>query len=115
MSSPPPTPSSEFALTRWTIVLAAGSLRAGAAARRAMGELARQYWFPLYAYIRRKGYDATQAEDLTQGFFAHLLEKNSLATVDRELGKFRSFLLASLTNYLSDEWDKARRLKRGGG
>lgn len=108
-------PSSRFVATRWSMVLAAGNWRAGTAARRAMGELARVYWFPLYAYLRRKGSSPPSAEDLVQGFFAHLLEKDALASVDRSKGKFRSFLLASLQNFLANEWDKSHALKRGGG
>jgi RNA polymerase sigma-70 factor (ECF subfamily) len=104
-----------FAVTRWTVVLAAADERSGAERRRALEELAQAYWFPLYAYIRRQGHAAPQAEDLTQEFFARLLEKKSLAAVDRDKGKFRSFLLASVKNFLADEWDKSRTLKRGGG
>jgi RNA polymerase sigma-70 factor (ECF subfamily) len=80
-----------------------------------MGELAGLYWFPLYAYLRRKGNSPPQAEDLVQGFFTRLLEKDVLATVDRSKGKFRSFLLASLKNFLANEWDKSQAQKRGGG
>ncbi len=80
-----------------------------------MGELASLYWFPLYAYVRRKGNPPAQAEDFVQGFFTHLLEKDSLETVDPAKGKFRSFLLASLNHYLANEWDKQRAAKRGGG
>lgn len=110
-----PNPGSHFAATRWSMVLAAGNWRAGTAAQRAMGELARMYWFPLYAYLRRTGNAPSQAEDLVQGFFARLLEKDALAAVDRSKGKFRSFLLASLKNFLANEWDKGRAQKRGGG
>jgi len=95
--------------------VAANDWRAGTAARRAMGELVQTYWFPLYAYLRRRGSAPAQAEDLVQGFFARLLEKDALAMVDRERGKFRSFLLASLQNFLANEWDKSRAAKRGGG
>src|SRR4051812_24043093 len=104
----------QFAATRWSMVMAAGETT-GRERHRALEELARAYWFPLYTYVRRRGHDAALAEDLTQSFFAHLLEKKSLEKVDRALGKFRSFLLASLKNYLADAWDKERRLKRGGG
>jgi RNA polymerase sigma-70 factor (ECF subfamily) len=97
------------------MVLAARDWRAGSAARRAMGELAHVYWFPLYAYLRRKGSTPPDADDLVQGFFARLLEKDALASVDRSKGKFRSFLLASLQNFLANEWDKSHALKRGGG
>ena len=102
-------------MTRWTVVLAAAGDRSGTQRRRALEELARIYWFPLYAYIRRRGHDAPEAEDLTQEFFARLLEKKSLAAVDREKGKFRSFLLASVKNFLANEWDKSQSQKRGGG
>jgi RNA polymerase sigma-70 factor (ECF subfamily) len=104
-----------FAATRWTLVLAAAGEKSGAHRRRALEELAQVYWFPLYAYIRRQGHQAPQAEDLTQDFFTRLLEKKSLAAADPEKGKFRSFLLASLKNFLTNEWDKSVALKRGGG
>ncbi len=109
-----PSPASRFALTQWTIVLAAGNWRAGSAAHRDMGELAQLYWSPLYAYLRRMGRSPADAEDLVQGFFTHLLEKDAFASVDPSKGKFRSFLLASLKHFLSDQWDKARSKKRGG-
>ena len=85
------------------------------AAREALAQLCQTYWYPLYAYVRRRGHAPEDAEDLTQGFFARLLELGSLADVSREKGKFRSFLLASLNHYLSDEWDRARAQKRGQG
>lgn len=84
-------------------------------AGRALEELCRAYWYPLYAYVRRRGHSPHEAEDLTQEFFARLLAKNYLAAVDREKGKFRSFLLASLKHFLANEWDRARAAKRGGG
>jgi RNA polymerase sigma factor (sigma-70 family) len=83
--------------------------------RDALAQLCQSYWYPLYAYARRRGNAAADAEDLTQGFFARLLELNSLADVRREKGKFRSFLLASFNHYLSDAWDRARAQKRGHG
>jgi RNA polymerase sigma-70 factor (ECF subfamily) len=104
-----------FAATRWTVVLAAADERSGTKRRRALEELAQIYWFPLYSYIRRRGHDAPEAEDLTQEFFARLLEKKVLAAVDRDKGKFRSFLLASVKNFLANEWDKSQSQKRGGG
>jgi RNA polymerase sigma-70 factor (ECF subfamily) len=85
------------------------------AAREALAQLCQTYWYPLYAYVRRRGNSPEDAEDLTQGFFARLLELGSLAEVSREKGKFRSFLLASLNHYLSDAWDRARAQKRGHG
>jgi RNA polymerase sigma factor (sigma-70 family) len=113
--TPASTSASRFAATRWSMVLAAGHWPVGTAARRAMDALARIYWFPLYAYLRRRGSAPTQAEDLVQDFFARLLEKDALAAVDRSKGRFRSFLLASLKNFLANEWDKAHAAKRGGG
>ena len=80
----------------------------------ALGELCRVYWYPLYAYVRRWGRTPEEAQDLTQGFFLHLLEHKTLGRVDPLKGKFRSFLLGSLQNYLSTEADRARCLKRGG-
>ena len=84
-------------------------------AMQALAELCRTYWYPLYAYVRRKGHDVADAQDLTQEFFARLLERNYLAGVDREKGRFRSFLLASVKHFLANEWDKANAQKRGGG
>ncbi len=80
----------------------------------ALEELCRAYWFPLYAYIRRAGESKQDAEDITQGFFLHLLERSDLAGLDRKKGKFRSFLLASLKHYLSNDRDRRRTIKRGG-
>ena len=75
----------------------------------AMAELCRLYWYPLYAYVRRRGHDIHDAEDLTQEFFLRLLAKESLAGIDREKGKFRAFLLATLKHFLANQWDRARR------
>jgi RNA polymerase sigma factor (sigma-70 family) len=105
----------QFAATRWSIVLAAGGAEAGTGRRKALEELARAYWVPLYAYIRRQGGTHEQAEDLTQEYFSRLLEKDYLASVDRSKGKFRSFLLASLKHFLANERDRTRARKRGGG
>jgi RNA polymerase sigma-70 factor (ECF subfamily) len=102
-----------FTTTHWSVVLAAhDATLPGADA--ALAELCRTYWYPLYAFVRRKGHNAHDAQDLTQAFFARLLEKNYVAQADRERGRFRTFLLAALTHFLADEWDKTRRLKRGG-
>ncbi|MBC8097738.1 MAG: RNA polymerase sigma factor, partial [Akkermansiaceae bacterium] len=84
-------------------------------ADRAMEELCRTYWFPLYAYVRRRGHVKEDAEDLTQAFFARFLEKNYLEALSSERGRFRAFLLASLKHFLLNEWDKSQRQKRGGG
>ena len=81
----------------------------------ALEQLCRTYWYPLYAFVRRQGHDPHEAEDLTQSFFARLLEKNYVAQAERERGRFRTFLLAALTHFLADEWDKSQRQKRGGG
>jgi RNA polymerase sigma-70 factor (ECF subfamily) len=103
-----------FTTTHWSVVLAAGQTNTPLAAA-ALAELCRSYWYPLYAFVRRKGHSPHDAEDLTQAFFARLLEENYIADADRERGRFRTYLLAALTHFLADEWDKARRLKRGGG
>jgi RNA polymerase sigma-70 factor (ECF subfamily) len=102
-----------FATTHWSVVLAAGET-VSPAADAALAELCRTYWYPLYAFVRRKGHSPPDAQDLTQSFFARLLEKNYVAQADRERGRFRTYLLAALTHFLADEWDKARRLKREG-
>jgi RNA polymerase sigma-70 factor (ECF subfamily) len=104
-----------FATTRWTLVLAAGDEPSSPRRREALEELCRTYWYPLYAYIRRRGYDAPAAEDLTQGFFARLLERDDLAGLTREGGKFRSFLLTALSHFLANAHERDRALKRGGG
>jgi RNA polymerase sigma-70 factor (ECF subfamily) len=102
-----------FRTTRWTVVLLSAQSQAPGF-RAALGELCRTYWYPLYAYIRRRGRTPEEAQDLTQGFFLHLLEHKTLGRVDRLKGRFRAFLLGSLQNYLSKEADRARCLKRGG-
>ncbi|HZT23955.1 MAG TPA: sigma-70 family RNA polymerase sigma factor, partial [Verrucomicrobiae bacterium] len=106
-------PGDVFATTHWTVVLAAGQ-RSTPQADRALEELCRTYWFPLYAYVRRRGYSKEDAEDLTQAFFARFLARNYLAGLSAERGRFRAFLLASLKHFLANEWDKSQRQKRGG-
>jgi RNA polymerase sigma-70 factor (ECF subfamily) len=96
------------------VVLAAGGL-GSPQADLALADLCHTYWYPLYAFVRRKGHSVHDAQDLTQAFFARLLEKNYVAGADRERGRFRTYLLAALTHFLADESDKERRLKRGGG
>src|SRR5262249_51370869 len=103
-----------FATTHWSLVLAAGD-RDSPQSRQALAALCATYWYPLYAFIRHQGYDASQAEDLTQEFFARLLEKDFLGVVDPEKGKFRSFLRACVRHFLANERDKPRAQKRGGG
>ena len=102
-----------FLTTHWSVVLGAGQ-RDLAGATAALERLCRTYWYPIYAFVRRRGSDPHEAEDLTQAFFALLLEKDTLKKVDRQKGKFRTFLLAALTNFLNNEWDKRQTLKRGG-
>jgi len=103
-----------FATTHWSVVLTAGQHDSPQAAA-ALEKLCRTYWYPLYAYVRRRGYSPEDAQDLTQGFLASLLSTPALGSVHPTKGRFRSFLLASLNHFLANEWDKARRLKRGGG
>ncbi len=103
-----------FETTRWSIVLAAGD-RASAQADEALAALCASYWYPLYVFIRRRGHDADCAADLTQGFFALLVEKEYLRTVDPSRGRFRAFLLAACKNFLANEHDRNRAVKRGGG
>jgi RNA polymerase sigma-70 factor (ECF subfamily) len=107
-------PGDVFATTHWTVVLAAGR-RHTPQSDGALEALCRTYWFPLYAYVRRRGHAKADAEDLTQAFFARFLEKNYLANLNAERGRFRAFLLASLKHFLINEWKKSQRLKRGGG
>jgi RNA polymerase sigma factor (sigma-70 family) len=103
-----------FVTTRWSIVLAAGRSDT-ARSRDALSKLCQTYWYPLYAYVRGRGNSQEDAQDLTQEFFARLLEKNWIGSADREKGRFRSFLLTAMKRFLADEWDKARAQKRGGG
>lgn len=102
-----------FATTHWSVVLAAKQ-RDSSEAAGALEKLCRTYWAPLYAYVRRAGHDAAEAQDLTQEFFARLLEKDFLGHLHDQRGKFRSFLLTFLKNFLSEQRRKAGRLKRGG-
>jgi len=103
--------SALFTTTHWSVVLTAGQSNSCQAAE-ALEKLCRIYWYPLYAYVRRRGYNPEDAQDLTQEFFARFLAKNYLAGVDRQRGRFRSYLLGALNHFLSDAWDHAHRLKR---
>ncbi len=109
---PPPRPA--FVTTHWSLVVSAGD-NDTPHARDALEKLCRAYWFPIYAFVRRQGHSPHDAQDLTQEFFARLLEKKHLAGADPAKGRFRSFLLVSLKHFLANEWDKARAQKRGGG
>jgi RNA polymerase sigma-70 factor (ECF subfamily) len=111
---PKPGNGGNIATTRWTVVLAAGSGRVSEAAE-ALASLCAAYWYPLYAFVRRLGYRREEAEDLTQAFFAQLLEKNYLRAADPARGRFRSFLLAAFKHFLANEQERARAQKRGGG
>lgn len=102
-----------FVTTRWTVVLAAGR-RSSPDADRALAELCQTYWYPLYAYVRRRCHTREDAEDLTQSFFERLLEKNYLEGLEADRGRFRAFLLAAMKHFLANQWDKAGRQKRGG-
>jgi RNA polymerase sigma factor (sigma-70 family) len=102
-----------FVTTQWSMVLAAA--RADTPnARAALEGLCQTYWFPLYAYARRRGRSVEDAQDLTQAFFARLLERQWVADADRDRGRFRTFLLTAMSRFMSDEWDKLRAQKRGG-
>ena len=106
-------PASYFVTTHWSVVVQAG--RNDTTQALALEQLCRVYWYPLYAFGRRRGYSPPDAQDLTQEFFARLLERNWLARADQNKGRFRTFLLTALTRFLKGERDKARTLKRGGG
>jgi DNA-directed RNA polymerase specialized sigma24 family protein len=106
-------PAREVKTTHWSVVLSAAQ-PGGTDAAEALSNLCGTYWYPLYAFVRRKGHSTHDAQDLTQAFFARLLEKNYVAQADRERGRFRTYLLGAFTHFLADEWDKGQRLKRGG-
>jgi RNA polymerase sigma factor (sigma-70 family) len=103
-----------FATTHWSRVLAIGNADTKQA-KQALSRLCKSYWYPLYAYVRRRGCNPQDAEDLTQEFFARLLKRESLSDLTREGGRFRSFLLKSMNHFLTDEWRRAHVQKRGGG
>src|SRR5688572_13574483 len=102
-----------FATTHWSVVLAAGEGNS-VPAQRALETLCCAYWYPIYAYVRRKGHRPEEAQDLTQEFFAQLIAKDHFRLADRSKGKFRGFLLATLDFFLAREWSRAHRQKRGG-
>ena len=113
-SSIVPRRSPRFATTRWSLVLQAKD-RPSPDASEALADLCRAYWYPIYAMIRRRSRDGHEAQDLTQEFFARLLEKDFLDDADPARGRFRAFLLAAVKHFLSNEWDKEHAAKRGGG
>ena len=104
----------QFSTTRWSLVAAAGEGGSDRSAR-ALAELCERYWYPLYAYVRRRGSDPDDARDLTQAFFAKLLEKQDLRVADPKRGRFRTFLLSSMKNFIAGEWRKESAQRRGGG
>ena len=113
-SSAPTRPQAAFNTTHWSVVLAvrqSDSTRA----QQALAKLCQTYWYPLYAYVRRRGYAAPDAQDLTQAFFEQLLERRSLNSATPQLGKFRSYLLTAMKHFLASEWKHGTAQKRGGG
>ena len=103
-----------FATTQWSVVLAAGDHQSHDA-QQALTQLCETYWYPLYAYVRRRVETIDEAQDLTQAFFCHILEKDAIAKAQPDRGRFRAFLLAALKNFSANEWNRARAEKRGGG
>src|SRR5881392_2270676 len=104
-----------FQSTHWTLVLRARQSDPTETARKALSDFCEAYWPPLYSFVRRRGHASPEAQDLVQGFFAHLLEQNTLSRADQEKGRLRTFLLGSMQNFLCNEYDRAHALKRGGG
>jgi RNA polymerase sigma-70 factor (ECF subfamily) len=104
-----------FQTTHWTVVLHAREPDSEESARQALSGFCEAYWPPLYSFLRHRGHPSADAQDLVQSFFAHLLEENTLSRADRQKGRLRTFLLGSLENFLCNEYDRARALKRGGG
>lgn len=116
MNDPPPLGPREFSTTHWSLVGAAqADTSSETRVRAALEELCRAYWFPLYTFVRGRGYSAAEAEDLTQTFLVRFIETKGFATADRRRGRFRSYLLGSMKHFLANEWHRARRQKRGGG
>jgi DNA-directed RNA polymerase specialized sigma24 family protein len=112
-SSEKAKPANYFATTHWSVILSAG--RQDTRATIALERLCATYWYPLYAYVRRRGYSPHDAQDLTQSFFECLLERQSLANADPNKGRFRSFILGAMNHFLAKQWAKVRAQKRGGG
>ena len=103
-----------FQTTHWTLVLRARETQSEASAQKALSNFCEAYWPPLYAFLRHRGHASPEAQDLVQGFFAHLIEQETLSRADQEKGRLRTFLLGSLQNFLCNEHDRAHALKRGG-
>lgn len=109
-----PAGRDDFATTHWSVVLTAGDARAPAASQ-ALAQLCEGYWYPIYAYVRRRVSGVHEAQDLTQAFFEQLLERRAFEAADPERGRFRAFLLTACKRILINEWHKDRAVKRGGG
>lgn len=114
-TNPQPNPPRPFATTHWSMVLAAAQASGSEEARQALAQLCETYWYPLYAFVRRKGYNPNEAQDLTQEFFAHLLANATIQKADQNRGRFRSFLLTSMQNFLANQHRARIAIKRGGG
>jgi DNA-directed RNA polymerase specialized sigma24 family protein len=104
-----------FHTTHWTLVMRARETQSDASSQKALSNFCEAYWPPLYAFLRHRGHASPESQDLVQGFFAHMLQQNTLSRADQEKGRLRTFLLGSLQNFLFNEYDRARALKRGGG
>lgn len=110
-----PQDDRDFATTQWSLVVAANQDAASQThAQKALEELCRAYWYPLYVFVRNRGYSPTDAEDLTQAFFTRLIETRGFASADPERGRFRSYLLGALKHFLAHDWEKKKAKKRGG-
>ena len=103
-----------FQTTHWTVVMQSVKNEASDSAQQALAEFCESYWPPLYTFVRRRGYSTSDAQDLVQGFFVHLLSQNTLSRADRDKGRLRTFLLGSFQHFLANEYDRAQTLKRGG-
>jgi RNA polymerase sigma-70 factor (ECF subfamily) len=115
MDDPPLRGPRDFATTQWSLVLAARTDEAQRSnARKAFEALCRAYWYPIYAFVRHRGYDSDEAQDLTQSFFARVIETDGLASADPRRGRFRSYLLGAIKHFLANEWHRSRTQKRGG-
>ena len=111
-----PRPNARFPTTHWSTVSSAGrNGEGGSHTHVALEKICRIYWYPLYAFVRRRGFGPEDAQDLTQAFFARLIEKDYVGQAERQRGKFRTFLLSALNHFLADEWDRAHRQKRNKG
>src|SRR5207244_2248800 len=104
-----------FQTTHWTLVLRARQTQSEISGQKALSNFCEAYWPPLYAFLRHRGHASPEAQDLVQGFFAHLLEQNTLSRADQKKGRLRTFLLGSLQNFLYNEYDRAHRPERAGG